>query len=259
MPFPAARPTRTLALGVWLARQGALAITGFVLAGVGAAVSVAAAALLRRHGTSTVALVPAVASECVAWSAGVTIAFGAGLQAFHGDQEHAIVALVRARSASLGAYVRGRVGGLIVVLEASVGGATLIASVAAMSAGGATKAVLRASVAALVYAIAFGATVGPVAMASLAVRTRIGGYMALMAVLVLPELVSPWTSTLLPGDWPELTSIPAALHAVRACVSSPVGSVARAARALAMLAAVFALSVVVIGMRAERAAGERRL
>jgi hypothetical protein len=228
-----------------------------VLAGLGAAVSVPAAALLRRNGGHSVALVPTIASECIAWSAGVMIAFGAGQRAFHEDQEHAILALVRARCASLGAYVQGRVAGLIVLLEATVGGATLVAALAAMSAGGITGVVVRASAASLVYAIAFAAIIGPVAMASLAVRTRVGGYVVLVAVLIVPELLSPWTSTLLPGDWPELTSIPAALHAVRACASSPLGCGARAARALAVLAAVFAVSVVVIGLRAERAAAEQ--
>ena len=42
-------------------------------------------------------------------------------------------ALVRARGASLGAYVRGRVGGLVLVLAAAVGGATLVAGLAATS------------------------------------------------------------------------------------------------------------------------------
>jgi hypothetical protein len=257
MPVPAAKPTRTLALGVWLARRGALAIAGFVLAAAGTVMAVVAAAFLRRNGSHDVALVPTLASECTAWSAGMTISLGAGLQAFHGEHEQGILALVHARCAGLGAYVRGRVGGLIVVLEATVGGATLISGVAALSAGGNTKAVVRATAAALAYALPFAATIGPLAMASLTLRTRAGGYAALIAVLVLPELLSPWTSSLLPGDWRELTSIPAALDAIRACVLLPHGGVARAARAIAGLAAVFAISVVVIGIRAERAATEK--
>ena len=49
-----------------------------------------------------------------------------------------------------------------------------------------------------------------------------GGALALLAVLALPELLSPWTATpLLPRGWHELTSIPAALAAVRAGVMAP--------------------------------------
>jgi hypothetical protein len=256
MPSPA-KPARTIALGVWLATQGPLAMSGFALAAIGAAIGAAAPALLQREGGRDITPVPMLASELVAWSAGMMISLGAGFRAFHGDREQGILALVRVRSAGLGAYIRGRVGGLILVLEATVGGAALVAGVAALAAGGVTAPLVRASAAALAYAIAFAAAIGPIAMASLAARTRAGGYVALMSVLVLPELVSPWTLTLLPGDWRELTSVPAALGAISQCIASPLGSAPRAARALAGLAAVFAVSVVVIAMRVGRAAAEQ--
>jgi hypothetical protein len=148
------------------------------------------------------------------------------------------------------------VGGLVVVLALTLGGAALTTGIAAVSAGGATKAIVRAIAAALAYAIAFAATIGPVSMACLTGPTRVGGYLTLVGVLIVPELASPWTSALLPGDWQELTSIPAALSAVRACVLFPPGAGARAARAVAGLTAVFAVSVVVIARRAGRMAAE---
>jgi hypothetical protein len=257
MPSPAVRPAHTLALGVWLASRGPLAVTGFILAVVGAAISVCISAAFRRDGNGDIVLVPTLTSECIAWSSGVMVSLGAGFRAFHGDQEPGILALVRVRSAGLGEYIRGRVGGLILVLEAMLGGATVVAAIAALAAGGVTTPLVRACVGAVAYAIAFAAVIGPLTMACIAARTRVGGYVTWLSVLLLPELVSPWTATLLPGDWRELTSIPAALGALRACMTSPPASGARAARALAGLAAVFAVSVMVVGTRTARAAAEQ--
>jgi hypothetical protein len=90
---------------------------------------------------------------------------------------------------------------------------------------------------------------GPVAMAALSARTRIGGYFALIAVLFVPELLSPWTSSLLPAGWQELTSIPAALDAVRGAIAWPSAALAPGARALAGLSAVIAVSLLVVAVR----------
>jgi hypothetical protein len=185
------------------------------------------------------------------------LAFGAALRALRRDREQGILALVRARGASLEAYVRGRVGGLVLVLAATVGGATLVAALAATSVGTASPGEqVRAGAGALAYALAFSATMGPIAMASLGARTRAGGYLTLLTVLVVPELLSPWTSALLPSDWRELTSIPAALDAVRAGVMGPIGAGVRAARALAGLGAVVAISLVVVAVRVGHAETE---
>jgi len=242
---------RTLALGTWLAARGAMAGVGFALAIAGALASVIAAVALS--GTGVAGQLPLVESSAIAWSAGVVLAFGAALRALRRDREQGVVALLRARGASLGGYVRGRVGGLVVVLAVAVGGATLVAGIAATSAARPWLPAVPASLAALVYALAFAATLGPVALATLGSRTRAGGLVTLVAVLVLPELLSPWTSALLPRGWHELTSIPAALAAVRAGVAAPATMAASMARALAGLAAVVALSLVVIAARVRRA------
>jgi hypothetical protein len=178
------------------------------------------------------------------------LAFGAALRAIRSDRDEGIASLVQARGVAAGAYVRGRVGGLVLVLAAALGGATLIADAAALATGGGGWPVLRTGAAALVYALAFAATVGPVAMAALGARTRAGGYVTLLAVLALPELLAPWTSDLLPPGWKELTSIPAALAAVRVGVAHPVAAGAHAARGAAGLAAVVALSLLVVAARA---------
>jgi hypothetical protein len=257
MPPPARRLPRTLALGAWLAARSPVAGAGFVLAALGAIASVAIAFVMARHGGRSLERVPTVASEAIAWSAGVTVAFGGALRALHRDHEQGIVSLVRARGVSIGAYVRGRVVGLIVVLAITIGGATLVAGLAAASVGGLSMAVLRSSGGAIAYALAFSATLGPVALASLGARGRVGGYLMLVTVLVLPELLSPWTSSLFLDGWRELTSIPAALAAVRDGFTAPVTAGASAARALAGLAAVVAVSMLVVGASAARADPER--
>ncbi|MGD0530658.1 MAG: hypothetical protein ABSE49_36330 [Polyangiaceae bacterium] len=242
---------RTLALGTWLAARGGIAGLGFALAIGGGLASVVAAVAVS--GSTYAVELPLFASSVIAWSAGVVLASGAAVHALRRDREQGVVALVRARGASLGAYVRGRVGGLVAVLALAVGGATLVAGVAATSVAHPTLAAARTSLAALVYALAFAATLGPVAMATLGSRTRSGGLLTLLAVLAVPELVSSWTMTLLPRGWHELTSIPAALAAVRAGVAAPAAMALPMVRGLAGLAAVVAVSLVVIAARVRRA------
>jgi hypothetical protein len=204
---------------------------------------------MARHGGNGAVRLPTVASEAVAWSAGTTFAVGAALRAFDRDRDQGVLSLVLARGATAGEYVRGRVGGLVLVLAAAVGGATLVAVLAAASAAGDLSAALRQGFAAMVYAVAFSLTLGPVAMAALGVRSRAGGYVVLLAVLVLPELISPWTGLLLPHGWHELTSIPAMLDAVRAAALRPNEAAAGGARAVAGLAAVVALSMIALALR----------
>jgi hypothetical protein len=229
----------------------------YAIAALGAAASVFAAVAIGRRGGHGSAALPTLASEGTAWSAGITLAFGAAMRAIDQDREQGILALCRSRGASMGAYVRGRVGGLVLVLAAVTGGAALVAGLAATSVGP-VQAAARSGVAALAYALAFSATIGPVAMAALSARTRAGGYVTLLAVLVVPELLLPWTSEMLPRGWNELASIPAALEAVRAGAAAPLHAGAQAARALAALAAIVSAALVVVGMRAARLDAEPR-
>ncbi|HEV3190865.1 MAG TPA: hypothetical protein VGY54_10235, partial [Polyangiaceae bacterium] len=103
--------------------------------------------------------------------------------------------------------------------------------------------------AALAYALAFAMVIGPVSVAAVGSGTRAGGYLILIAILVLPELASPWTAALLPPGWYELTSIPAALDAVRGGVASPSTAGLPLVRAAAGLAAVVATSLAVVQAR----------
>lgn len=131
-----------------------------------------------------------------------------------------------------------------------MGGATLVAGLAATAvAGHAAEAIARASVAAFVYALAFAVTLGPLVMAALGGRLRAGGYLALLAILAVPELLAPWTGALLPRGWRELTSIPAALEALRAGVQSAGPALLHAARAAVALVAVVAASLLLVRAR----------
>jgi hypothetical protein len=239
MEAPRGRP-RTLALGIWLTTRGALVRASLVLTVLGALGAIAGAVATR--GTPTLAALPALASMVFTWGAGTTLAFGGSLRALRHDRERGVIALARARGVGVAGYSRGRVGGLVVVLALAMGGATLVAGFAATAvAGGEVRAVARASLAAFVYALAFSVTLGPVAMAALGGRSRAG--------LVLPELLAPWTAALLPSGWRELTSIPAALEAVRTGVESAGPAVLHAARATVALVAVVAASLLFVHAR----------
>src|SRR5262249_44778017 len=167
------RRPRTLALGVWLAVRGGRATLGMVLAALCAFTSVVAAFALRGDvDAERVSALPVIASSAIAWAAGVVLAFGAAMGAFWRDREQGIVALTRARGVTAGQYLRGRVGGLAIVLALVGGGATLVASAASLWAAGASAREARLGAGALAYAIAFAATVAPVAMATLGGRSR---------------------------------------------------------------------------------------
>jgi len=133
-----------------------------------------------------------------------------------------------------------------------VGVPALLAGIAATSVARPAGVAFRASLGAVAYAIAFAVTVGPIAMATLGARTRTGGYLALVGVLVLPELLSPWTGDLLPPGWRELTSIPAALDALGSGVASPHRDWLSMARATAALVAIVAASLVIVAARLPR-------
>lgn len=252
--MPALR-ARTLPLGTWLAARGALAAVGIGLTLLGAIASVVATLAWASTEGNAVARLPALESSAIAWSGGTTLAFGAALHALRRDREQGVLALVRLRGAGLAAYVRGRVGGVVVLLAATVGGATLVGGLAVVSVAHPVKPAALATVAALAYALAFAVTVGPVAMATLGARSRAGGYLSLLAVLVLPELVAPWTASLLPRGWHELTSVPAALAAVRAGVANPFVRAEPLVRALAGLVAVVATSLLVVAARVGASSG----
>jgi hypothetical protein len=231
------------ALGFWLLSRDAMVIVAFGMAVVGAIIACSVVLSQRTGGAATV---PTVTALAVAWSAGVMLAFGGALRAIPRDRDNGVIALARLRGVALTSYVWGRVGGLVAVLAVAVAGATLVSGLAAISVSNPVGPVLLTTGAALAYALAFAFTLGPVAMAALSARSRVTGYLTLVTVLVVPELVSPWTSALLPAGWHEVTSIPAALDAVRVGIAFPRTGAIHLARAVAGLVAIVAASLLVV-------------
>jgi hypothetical protein len=242
-----------LGLGVWLIARRGLVVVALALAGIGGVV--AAAYALSARSVVTAAAVPVNASVIIAWSAGVLLAFGGALRALPGDADEGVLALLRARGVPVSAYVRGRVGGLVLVLALGVGGAVVVTDIATLSVAQPLLPAAKACVAALLYALSFAATLGPVSLAALGGRSRAGGYLALVAVLVLPEALTRWTAALLPRGWTELTSIPAALQAVQDGVMTPDAAGFAMARAVVALAAVVTVAVAVVHARIPRIEG----
>jgi hypothetical protein len=211
--------------------------------GVAAGAAVLVVLLAKGHASPIASRLPTLASMGVAWSAGISVAFGGAFLALQRDLDQGVVALVRLRGVSLPAYVRGRVWGLTVLIALSVGAPTLGAGVVTSLAAVDRLAAARETLAALAYALAFAATLGPLALAALGTGTRIVGYGILVTAIALPELAAGWTQSLLPPGWHELTSIPAALSAVAAGVRSGQPALWHMVRALVGIAALVVASL----------------
>ncbi len=240
---------RALALGIWLASRGGLVLVSLVLTALGA---LGSSAYVLAAPDRALAHLPTTAAFAMAWSTGITLAFAGALRAISRDWEEGVIALLRARGVRAQTYARDRAVGLVIVLASALGGATLVVGLAATCATSDPADTARVSLGAIVYALGFAATLGPVALATLGGESRTRGYLLLIAVLVVPELVAPWTVALLPRGWHELTSIPAALAAVMAGVDSPSTSSRSMVRAALGLSAVIAVSLAAIRARVPR-------
>jgi hypothetical protein len=249
-----------VSLGVALARRGALATVSIAIGALTTFGMVVAAFVVDSRSAHTLRHVPGVASSALAWGAGVTLAFAASARALRRDRDDGVRALWRARGGTTQRYVVGRVLGIVLVVAAIVAGGTLVCGLAstALSGRAALGRVAGSAAASLAYALAFSATVAPVALASLGARSRVGGYLALVTVLVLPELFAGWTARMLPAAWSELTSIPSVLGALRASLTPGAVDVAMALRALVVLAAVSAVALAIVRTQVARVDAEAR-
>ncbi len=219
---------------------------------------VVAAFVVAARGGRALAQLPSVTASALAWGAGVMLAFAASTRALRRDRDDGVRALVRARGGSTPAYVGGRVVGLAVLVAVVVAGGTLVAGVAstALANPGSVARVAKGAGASLAYAVAFSVTIAPVALAALGARSRIGGYFALVSVLVLPELFGRWTAQMLPRGWQELTSIPATLGALRTALTPGTFDVATLLRASVVLAAIAAIATAIVRTQVARVDAE---
>jgi hypothetical protein len=211
--------------------------------------------LAKGHANALASRLPTLAAMAVAWSIGISVAFGGALHALRNDLDQGVVTLARLRGVTLPSYVRGRVWGLTALVAMTVAAAALGVGLVTTFEAGERMAAAREAAAALAYALAFAATIGPLAMAALGTGGRASGYLSLLAVIAVPELLTTWTAQLLPPGWHELTSIPSALAAVAAGVRSGGPTTMHMVRAMAGLAAVVTASLAAVWLRLEQAQG----
>ena len=205
-------------------------------------------------------LMPTLTASTLAWGAGMLLAFASAAHALRKDRDDGVRALLAARGAALHRYVWARVAGLATLLAAVVGGGTLLAGgVAILSAHGGKLALAsaQATIASLVYSIAFAATMAPVALAALGARSRAGGYVWLSALLFVPEIFSGWIAELLPETWGDLVSVPGALASLRGALMPHEVDVAQFARAFLVLAIVTVLAILCVWKQLSRVDTER--
>jgi hypothetical protein len=262
MAEPLPTPTRRLrrrglgGFGIFLARRGLVAAAAFVLSALTVVgFGVLAGVMAHKGSGDALPRVPLLASSALAFGVGVLAAFGVAVGAFQRDEREGVRALLVARGITPFGYVRLRVIGLGVLLRLLVGGGSLLVGIAALLLARSRHAALetlQATFAALVFGIAFSAVFAPVAMAALAPRTRLRGYLALLVVLVGPELLVPVLQRSISPSWLSLFSIPDALLGLRAALAPPGIDFAEAGRALLVLVVIALLAMAFV--RAELAA-----
>jgi hypothetical protein len=211
-------------------------------------VAAIALTLASKGGDAPVSSVPLLASSAIVWGGAFLQAVGVAAGAFRRDRVEGIRQLFVTRTTSLRGYLFARVAGLAAVLAIVAGGGTLLVSgitIVVATQKQSLLATLHTTLGAVLYALAFAAVIAPVAFATLGSRTRLGGYFALLLVLVFPELVVNVLGSRLPSDLAELCAIPSALAALRSSLSGSFDPLRllRAAVALAVFGGIAALLV----------------
>ena len=234
----ARRSSALLALGISLARRGILASVSIGICVLTVAVMALVAAVFATRANAPVHDIPLLASSALAWGGGFLLAFAAAARAVRRHRTDGVRALVVARTRSLRGYLVARVGGLAALVAILVAGGTLICGLVAVVAAAKVASVprtLQATMAAVVFAIAFAAVVAPVAFAALGARSRMGGYVFLLAIVTLPELLVSAMGSSIPASVADVLSIPSALGALRSGLAPGTAEIGRALRALVAL------------------------
>lgn len=244
------RPGSLLALGITLARRGILPVASIAIC-VSTTIALAlVAALLSSRGPDAPAHdVPILASGALAWGGGFLLAFAAAAHALRRDRAEGIRELFVSRTTSLRGYLLGRVGGLALLIAICVAGGTLLCglvAVAGAARGAGVPRMLHATAAGIAFSIAFSAVVAPVAFAALGARSRIGGYIFLLAVVMIPEAIVALMGSSLPEAVADVLSIPSALAALRTSLAPGTVDPWRAMRALVALSFVVAFAMFLV-------------
>jgi len=250
MDWRGARGGGLVALGFYLARRGATAAIGLALTvacvlGFGGL----AVVFVRSGKVDALPDVPLLASSALAFGVGVLVAFAASTRVLRRDEEDGVRGLLRARGVDASGYLAARVVGLAIALAVFVAGGSalvgILTSLVAKSRGVAGHT-LQASFAAVVFGVAFAATFAPVAMATLGARSRGRGYLALLTVLVLPELLHASLARILAPEWVDVCSVPGALLALSASLAPTGLDAAMLARSAVALVAIIGIALLVV-------------
>jgi hypothetical protein len=239
-----------LVLGMSLARRGVLPVASIAICiSTTFALSLVTGVLSSRGPQSPAHEVPLIASGALAWGGGFLLAFAAAAHALRRDRAEGIRALFMTRTTSLRGYLTARVGGLALLIALCVAGGTLVCGL--VGAAGASRAaalprMLQATGAGIVFSIAFSAVVAPIAFAALGARSRIGGYLFLIAVVTLPEVVVAMMGSALPEAVADVLSIPSALSALRSALAPGTVDLWRAMRAVVALSFVIAFAMLLV-------------
>lgn len=219
---PPSRRRDLFALGLFLARSRLSVVLALIFALMTTLVLAGFGAFAAARGRPLAASFPGVSSEILAWGPGILIAFSAALHALKRDREDGIYALVMGRGVSVGSFVVARAAALAALLA----GAVTLGTVAVMvftwlraDSGSLAAASLLSGFAGIIHGLGFGMVMAPVTLATLGARSRGGGYLALLLVLVLPELLR-LAAFDLPREWSEVLSIPACLATIRSALSA---------------------------------------
>jgi hypothetical protein len=239
-----------LVLGMTLARRGVLPVVSIAICvSTTIALSLIAGVLTARGPQSPAHEVPILASSALAWGGGFLLAFAVAAHALRRDRTEGMRELFVARTTSLRGYLFARVGGLALLVALCVAGGTLVCGLvgtagAARASG--VPAMLQSTLAAVIFSLAFSAVVAPVAFAALGARSRIGGYVFLIAVITIPELIVAMMGSTLPSSVADVLSIPSALGALRTSLSPGSLDLWRTMRALIALSLVVAFAMFLV-------------
>lgn len=229
----------TLATRGWLSKFALLSAV-LIVVGAGLAIGI----LSHRELAPPLAEMVTLTTSALSWGSGATLAFASSLHATRDDVQSGLVELARLRGFSEARYALSRTFGLAVVVFFVIAcGAVLTAmaslAVAPRASVGAIASALRSGV---LYGATFAVVVSPLAMAALGARSRLQGYLILLSLLVLPELLRPYTKTLVAPELHDLLTLPTLLGVVQRATGAgghdiEVMRVFRALLALAFLSA----------------------
>ena len=239
-----------LALGMSLARRGVLPVASIAICiSTTLALSLIAGVLTARGPQSPAPAVPILASSALAWGGGFLLAFAAATHALRRDRTEGIRDLFVSRTTTLRGYLFARVGGLALLIALCVAGGTLVCGL--VGTAGAARAsgvpsMLQATGAGIVFSLAFSAVVAPVSFAALGARSRLGGYIFLIAVVSIPELIVGMMGASLPESIADVLSIPSALAALRTSLAPGTVDLWRTLRAVIALSFVVAFAMFLV-------------